>query len=261
MKQNHQGQEAIRLLGVRIDDFPLEELLLIMTGIVSQKKKVIVSNVNVQAINIAFEQVWFQKFLNQSDIVFCDGYGIWLGGLLKGRRFRHRYTPPDWIDRLGTAGNGQMSFYFLGAQPGIAERASMRLQKRLPEIRILGTHDGYFNKSKDSHETSEVISLINQLKPNILLVGFGMPMQERWIMENWNDLQVNIVMPVGALFDYLAGELPRSPRWMTEHGLEWLGRLIIEPGRLWKRYLVGNPLFLWRVFIHEMLGIPIQHKS
>jgi N-acetylglucosaminyldiphosphoundecaprenol N-acetyl-beta-D-mannosaminyltransferase len=88
-----------------------------------------------------------------------------------------------------------------------------------------------------------------------------MPMQERWIMENWNDLQVNIVMPVGALFDYLAGELPRAPRWMTEHGLEWLGRLIIEPGRLWKRYLVGNPLFLWRVFIHELLGIPIQHKS
>jgi N-acetylglucosaminyldiphosphoundecaprenol N-acetyl-beta-D-mannosaminyltransferase len=261
MKQNHKGKETIRLLGVEIDDLPLEELLKKMTEIVSRNKRVIVSNVNVQAINIAFEQVWFQKFLNQSDIVFCDGYGIWLGGLLTGRRFHYRYTPPDWIDRLGASGNGQLSFYFLGSQPGIAERASMRLQRRLSKFRILGTHDGYFNKSKNSHENSEVISLINQLKPNILLVGFGMPMQERWIMENWNDLQVNIVMPVGALFDYLAGELPRAPRWMTEHGLEWLGRLIIEPGRLWKRYLVGNPLFLWRVFIHELLGIPIQHKS
>ncbi len=85
-----------------------------------------------------------------------------------------------------------------------------------------------------------------------------MPLQEQWILENFNDLQVNIIMPVGAMFDYVAGDVVRAPQWMTDHGFEWLGRLIIEPRRLWKRYIVGNPLFLWRIFIHEILGKPLS---
>jgi N-acetylglucosaminyldiphosphoundecaprenol N-acetyl-beta-D-mannosaminyltransferase len=84
------------------------------------------------------------------------------------------------------------------------------------------------------------------------VVGFGMPAQEKWILENWNSLNVHIVFPVGAFFDYLAGDVVRAPRWMTDHGLEWLGRLLIEPRRLWKRYVIGNPLFIWRVLLQKL---------
>jgi N-acetylglucosaminyldiphosphoundecaprenol N-acetyl-beta-D-mannosaminyltransferase len=239
-----------------VDDFPLERLLQVISERVLNNGRAIISYVNAHALNIAFEKKWFGNFLNSSDIVFCDGFGIWLGGWLTGQRIHHRYTPPDWIDRLAAAGNGQLSFYFLGAGPGIAERAGSMLQAMAPDCRLLGTHHGFFDKAKSSPENLEVIHQINTAKPNVLLVGFGMPAQERWIMENWDDLQVNIAMPVGALFDYLAGETPRAPRAMTDNGLEWLGRLIIEPRRLWKRYIIGNPLFIWRIIVHDVFGIP-----
>jgi N-acetylglucosaminyldiphosphoundecaprenol N-acetyl-beta-D-mannosaminyltransferase len=81
-----------------------------------------------------------------------------------------------------------------------------------------------------------------------------MPLQERWLMENWDHIDANVALTGGAVFDYVSGELQRAPRWMTDNGLEWLGRLLIEPRRLWKRYLIGNPLFIWRV-LKQRLGL------
>lgn len=97
-----------------------------------------------------------------------------------------------------------------------------------------------------------VIEKINKVRPNILLVGFGMPVQEYWLQENWEKIDTNIALTGGAVFDYLSGELRRAPRWMTDHGLEWLGRLIIEPRRLWKRYIIGLPLFFLRVLLFKL---------
>ena len=83
--------------------------------------------------------------------------------------------------------------------------------------------------------------------PDILIVGFGMPLQERWLMQNWENLDARVALTGGAVFDYVSGEVRRGPRVLTDNGFEWLARFLIEPGRLWRRYLVGNPLFLWRV--------------
>jgi N-acetylglucosaminyldiphosphoundecaprenol N-acetyl-beta-D-mannosaminyltransferase len=129
----------------------------------------------------------------------------------------------------------------------VADKAAANLKARYPDLRIVGTHHGYFDKTQGCAENEAVIEQINTVKPNILIVGFGMPLQERWLMENWDRIDANVALTGGAVFDYVSGELRRAPRWMTENGLEWLGRLIIEPRRLWKRYLIGNPIFLWRV--------------
>jgi N-acetylglucosaminyldiphosphoundecaprenol N-acetyl-beta-D-mannosaminyltransferase len=251
--------KSITLLGVHIDDQSLDGLLMQISNIISTGNRAVISYVNIHAMNIAYEQTWFREFLNQSDFVFCDGFGIMIGGLLTGNQIHHRYTPPDWIDQLIGVDEGEYSFFFLGGQPGMAERAGTVLKRRNPHLKILGTHHGYFDKEKWSPENKLVINQINESIPNLLLVGFGMPMQERWILENFGDLKVNIVMPVGAMFDFIAGDIPRAPRWMTDHGFEWLGRLLVEPRRLWKRYLIGNPLFFWRVFIHEILGKPMPN--
>jgi N-acetylglucosaminyldiphosphoundecaprenol N-acetyl-beta-D-mannosaminyltransferase len=101
-------------------------------------------------------------------------------------------------------------------------------------------------------ENREVVARINRAVPDILLVGFGMPLQEKWIAENRAGLDASVIMTVGAAFDYLAGEVRRAPRWATTRGLEWLGRLLVEPHRLWRRYLIGNPLFFWRVFLQKL---------
>ena len=99
-----------------------------------------------------------------------------------------------------------------------------------------------------------MVAQINVASPGVLLVGFGMPTQEIWLDANWPDLTVNVALTVGALFDYVAAAVPRAPRWATDNGLEWLGRLLIEPRRLGRRYLVGNPLFVWRVLGQRLRG-------
>jgi N-acetylglucosaminyldiphosphoundecaprenol N-acetyl-beta-D-mannosaminyltransferase len=136
-------------------------------------------------------------------------------------------------------------------------RASLSLPpnataRNIPGLEIAGIQHGYFDKTAGSSENEAVVALINQVKPDILVIGFGMPLQERWLLENWDRLDAKVAIPIGAGFDYLAGVTPRAPRWMTDHGLEWLGRLIIEPRRLWKRYIIGNPLFFYRLVKYQL---------
>jgi N-acetylglucosaminyldiphosphoundecaprenol N-acetyl-beta-D-mannosaminyltransferase len=187
--------------------------------------------------------------------VFCDGFGVKLAAGILGMGAIERFTPPDWFPRLAELCVREgFRLYLLGAQPGTAHQAAASLSQRHPGLNIVGTGHGYFDKRVGSPENQAVLENIRAAKPHILIVGFGMPAQERWISENWDDLTANVILPVGAAIDYLAGSIPRAPAWMTGHGLEWLGRLVIEPRRLWKRYLVGNPLFFWRVF-KQRLGL------
>ena len=117
------------------------------------------------------------------------------------------------------------------------------MKERYPELEIAGVRHGYFDRS----ENEAVVEEINAAAPDILLVGLGMPLQERWLMENRQRLDVGVALTGGAVFDYVSGRVRRGPRLLTRGGLEWLARLLAEPRRLWRRYLVGNPLFLLRV--------------
>jgi len=243
------------VLGVRVHSLTLTDLINCVMQVVASDQKVVIANVNAHALNLAFELPFLRGFFNDAEIVFCDGFGVVLAAYIMGKRPPERMTPPDWIWELARAAQSRnVSFYFLGARPGVADKAAQRLLQRFPTLRIVGVHHGYFDKSCASAENEAVIEGINAVKPNILLVGLGMPLQERWLMENLDRLEANVAFPVGALFDYLSGELPRAPRWVTDHGLEWLGRLVVEPRRLWRRYLIGNPLFLWRV-LKQKLGL------
>jgi len=207
------------------------------------------------SVNLAYEQPWLRDFFDQADIVRLDGAGVRLGAWVLGYRTPPRMTWADFAWSLAElASTRGYSLFLLGARPGVAEIAGDRLKTRFPDLRIAGIHHGYFDKTPGSPENEAVIAQINAVKPNILIVGFGMPLQERWLMENWDRIDANVALTGGAVFDYVSGELKRAPRWMTDHGLEWLGRLIIEPRRLWKRYLIGNPLFLWRV-LKQRLGL------
>ncbi len=101
-----------------------------------------------------------------------------------------------------------------------------------------------------------MLAEINRLEPDILVVGFGMPLQELWLKENWDRLQVHVGLTGGAVFDYISGRLRRPPQFLVDHGLEWLGRLLIDPRRLWRRYLLGIPLFTWRVIRQRLRRQP-----
>lgn len=165
-----------------------------------------------------------------------------------GYRLPERVTYADWIWELASVAESRgWTIFFLGAKEGVAEKAAEKLTDRHPDLKIVGCHHGYFDKRPNSAENLSVLERINSGEPNILVVGFGMPRQEQWLSENWKNIDANVAMTGGAVFDYASGELKRGPDWMTQRGLEWFARLIIEPYRLWRRYLIGNPLFIWRV--------------
>ena len=241
-----------KLLEIIFEDLSISELLFFLNNAVENNNKSIISNLNIQAVNLSFKYPWFREFFNLSDIVFCDGFGIILGAKILGHNIKHRNTPPDWILLLAKmSAENNYSMAFLGSNPGITKKTADVLKKDNPTLNIPFNHHGYFNKTPGHPENEAVVQSINSVKPDILLVGFGMPIQEKWIMENFERLDVKVFLPVGAAFDYVSGNVRRAPRWMTDHGLEWLGRLIIEPRRLWKRYIIGIPVFFYRILLQK----------
>jgi len=241
-------RSSINLLGAKLTLLDWDGLIQTVGEAASSGRKVLVASGNVFSFNLAYEKPWVRDFLNRADIVRLEGEGLRWGARILGYQTPRRIVFADWIWNLAAmAAREGFSFFLLGSRPGVADKAAARLRERFPNLRIAGTHHGYFDKTPGSAENEAVIQQINAARPNILFVGFGMPLQERWLADNWERLDVNVALTCGALFDYVSGELRRSPKWLNDHGLEWLGRLIIEPRRLWRRYLIGNPLFLWRV--------------
>ena len=139
-----------------------------------------------------------------------------------------------------------LRLFLLGARPGIAEATAENMRKRFPGLDICGTRHGYFDRA----QTRQVISEINRSGADIVLVAMGVPHQELWIDAHRQHLDARVLMGVGGLFDFYSGRISRAPVWVRELGMEWGWRILQEPGRMWKRYVIGNPLFLYRVWRH-----------
>lgn len=243
------------ILGVRVTALKVPDLHRLIAATIDGGEKALMLNVNAHALNLAYELDWLRQFFNQGTVVFPDGTGALFAARIKGFAFEERVTYADWMWSLAEfCSERDYTMYLLGSREGVAEEAAAALQESAPSLRVLGTHHGYFDKSPTSPQNQEVVEEINRLRPDILIVGFGNPLQERWFSQNWDELGVHVGLTAGAVFDYVSGRLPRAPRWLSEHGLEWLGRLIIEPRRLWRRYLIGIPKFCWRVLM-ETVGL------
>jgi N-acetylglucosaminyldiphosphoundecaprenol N-acetyl-beta-D-mannosaminyltransferase len=239
---------AIDVLGVGVDPITVDGLHAQIARLVRTRRLGLIFNVNAHCLNLCHEDSALRDALNSADIVICDGAGVMLAARMLGGRIPVRITYAAWIWRLAdfAAAEG-FSLYFLGARPGVAQEAAGRLRERYPGLRIVGVRHGYFDHSAGSDENEAVLQEINTAAPDILLAGLGMPLQERWLTQNRQRLEAGVALSGGAVFDYVSGRLRRGPRLLTESGFEWLARLLNEPRRLWRRYLLGNPLFLLRV--------------
>ena len=249
-----QSYDEITLLKTKFHKVRVCQLIDYIVKAAQIEKKTIVGNVNVKSMNLAYELPWYQEFLNNSDLVFCDGFGVLLGAKLLGYPIEsgHRMTCPDYIENFALACEEQnVSLFLLAGKPGVVDQTITKLTSIAPKLHIQG-HHGYFEKS--GAENDIVIQKINEFKPGILYVGFGMPLQERWILDNINQIEARVFLPLGACLDFYTGSVYRGPRWMTDRGLEWLTRLFVEPQRLWERYILGNPLFFYRVLKERIAG-------
>jgi len=139
--------------------------------------------------------------------------------------------------------------FYLGSKPGVAERGAEILQQRFSGLQIATAH-GYFDARPDSQENQAILAAINTYQPHVLMVGMSMPRQEHWVLDNLDRLRANAILPAGAAIDYVAGAVPTPPRWAGRWGLEWLFRLVAEPGRLWRRYFV-EPWFVLMLVLSE----------
>jgi len=244
----HPEEQRVNILGVWVDALTVAGLHAKILGIVRERGHALVLHANVHGLNLCCRDPELRAFFNSAPVVFCDGVGVVLGARILGGRLPGRITYADWAWRLAAFAEAErFSVYLLGARPGVAEEAARQLEARYPGLQIVGVRHGFFDHAAGSPESEAVVREINGARPDILLVGLGMPLQEYWLMKNRLRLQAGVALTGGAVFDYVSGGLRRGPRALTDTGFEWLARLLVEPRRLWRRYLIGNPLFLLRV--------------
>jgi N-acetylglucosaminyldiphosphoundecaprenol N-acetyl-beta-D-mannosaminyltransferase len=245
--------QSVEFLGITVTGVTVEELNQIIQTAVIERKKWILANHNLHSLYLFHHNDKLRKFFSRARLAHPDGMSIIALARLFGYQLsrEQRVTYVDWVRPLmKKASEKEWRVLFIGGKPGVGHQASQILCKEYPGL-DLKVHHGYFDRRQESKENRELLAFINSARPHILMVGMGMPLQEEWILENLEKLEVNIILPSGACMDYVAGEAPTPPRWMGRVGIEWLYRLCAEPRRLWRRYLV-EPLFICRLIIKDI---------
>jgi N-acetylglucosaminyldiphosphoundecaprenol N-acetyl-beta-D-mannosaminyltransferase len=234
--------------GVEIVNTTMSEAIDWIEQRVQQQQKSLLAFVNPDCLNIAYKNTDYHQILQNADRVLPDGIGLNIGCRMLNQALMANVNGTDLFPKLceRAAQNGH-SLFLLGGLENVAELCAQAMQQRYPGLLIAGVQNGYFTAEQES----QIIETINNSGANILLVGFGVPRQEFWIAKHYQQLKPTVCFGVGGLFDYYSGRIPRAPVWMREIGLEWSWRLIQEPGRMWRRYIIGNPLFLYRVWLQR----------
>jgi len=255
-------QQRYLLLWVQVDAVDVSILNSLICSQIEKGKKVIIANHNFHSIFLFHHDEKMRCFYTNASYTHIDSMPLVYLGRLLGLPLqrKHRVAYIDWIRPLmAEAANHGWRVFFLGGKPGVGEKAAQILKKEFPGLQIRTAH-GYFDAHPESPENRERLRLINEFKPHILLVGMGMPRQEHWILDNFEQLQANVILNCGACMDFVAGEQPTPPRWLGALGLEWLYRLLSDPKRLWRRYLV-EPWFVLKLFVKEFWRRRILRKS
>ena len=183
--------------------------------------------------------------VNECDIINIDGMGVVLGARFMGHAVQERVAGVDlFINLLAMAQERGFPVFFLGAKEEVVAETSRRMHARFPNLKIAGHHHGYFWDNE-----SAVVDTIRASGARLLFVAITSPKKENFINRWREKLGVDFVMGVGGTFDVMSGKVKRAPVWMQRYGLEWLYRVIQEPGRMWKRYLVTNTQFAWMLLV------------
>ncbi len=237
---------TVEVLGVRIDALTWLELRERVIAACAATTPTTVMYANVHVLNTAQRTPALVDALRAADIVYCDGEGIRVAARIQGESLPARMTGADFIWDLGERlAETRTPLYWVGGADRTAEVAMTRMAERFPGLVVAGTHHGFF--AKDGPETDELIARINAANPKVVFVGMGTPVQELWIHLHRARIAAPVVWCIGATADFIAGVQPRGPDFLTQHGFEWLARLVSDPRRLFGRYVLGNPLFLARV--------------
>jgi N-acetylglucosaminyldiphosphoundecaprenol N-acetyl-beta-D-mannosaminyltransferase len=214
---------------------------------------------NPHSLVTASKDSAFMLALQNADLLIPDGAGIVLAAKILNLPIQERIAGSDFFLALSDAAekNRGLRYFFLGSREDVLKRICERLSREYPSVEVCGTFSPPYKEEFDDDDNKTMIDLINAAKPDVLWVGMTAPKQEKWIFKNREKLSVPFIAAIGAVFDFYAGTIKRpSPLWQRL-GLEWLGRFIQEPRRLWRRNFVSMPIFLYWVLkekLHQMFG-------
>jgi N-acetylglucosaminyldiphosphoundecaprenol N-acetyl-beta-D-mannosaminyltransferase len=235
-------RSSLYVLGVRVDDVTTDEVLALIERFIIECTPHQICTVNPEFVMRGQQDELFRNIINNAAVCLPDGIGLLWAAKRLGHPLRERVAGSDLVGQIAArAALLGWRLYFLGAAPGVADKAAAILQARHPGLVIAGTFPG----SPAPAEEEDIVERIRAARPEVLLVAFGAPAQDVWIARNQPRLNVPVAMGVGGSLDFIAGVAQRAPVWIQRIGLEWLYRLIREPWR-WRRQL-ALPRFVWHV--------------
>lgn len=244
------GTRARAILDVNIEVSTFEEAAAFLDERIGRRERTIVTFANAHTLNRLRSEKRAQS-LGRNLVLFNDGIGVDIASwLLFGKRFPENLNGTDFVPRYLRHTRHPLRIFLLGAKAGVAERAAARFAADFPQHTIGGCRDGYFGPG----EVGRVVADIRNSRADLLLAAMGNLEQELWLAEHLADTGCTLGFGVGGLFDFVAGVVPRAPSWVRALHMEWLYRMLQEPRRLWRRYLVGMPIFLFRVMRQWLAG-------
>jgi N-acetylglucosaminyldiphosphoundecaprenol N-acetyl-beta-D-mannosaminyltransferase len=243
--------EKENILGVNVAIVNQAELLDAIAHFAGKKQVANINYLNVYGSNLAHKDAEFRTVLNDSDIVFCDGFGIKLGAKILGKKLGARMSPPDWIDELFSLCEARSyKVFFVGDEEEVVSLFLAKVKSAFPKLDIVGWSHGFFNQSGAENEA--LVKRNNKSCADVIITGMGMPLQEKWAWQNRDSFDKGVFLATGAMFRWYSGYEKRCSKWISNHGFEWLARLVSNPKKLWRRYVVGNPFFLGRIMLERL---------
>lgn len=229
------------LLNTYINNLTMSETVEAIEKMIEEERKSYVVAINVDVVMKIESDSYLKEIVDNADMVLVDGKPlVWISKLY-GKPLKAKISGSDLVPILCevSAQKGYRMF-IIGGKDGIAEQAKKRLEEKYPDIQIVGTYAPPMGFEKDKKELSKINGMISEMKPDLLITCFGCPKQEKWIYENINRYDAKVSVCAGATVDFLAGNVKRAPRWMSEHGLEWFYRFLQEPKRMFRRYFIDD---------------------
>jgi len=214
-------------------------------------RKLLITTINANAYNVAQTDKKFAEALHASDILLPDGISVVFAVRILKQKRLYKIAGADLfqyeMNKLNKTGG---KCFFLGSNIATLNKIEANANKVYPNVKIF-TYSPPYVKEFSEDESLKMISEINKVEPDVLFIGMTAPKQEKWAFQHYDKLKVGHIGCIGAVFDFFAGNIKRAPRWMINIGLEWLYRLLKEPRRMWRRYLIGNTKFMYSIMIEK----------
>jgi N-acetylglucosaminyldiphosphoundecaprenol N-acetyl-beta-D-mannosaminyltransferase len=242
----------VNVLGVGVSALTLQQTLRLIDAWIAEGTRHYICVTGVHGVMESQRDESLRRIHNAADLVTPDGMPlVWLSRLAGHKQVERVYGPDLLLACCEASESTGHRHYFYGGAPGVPERLVQSLARRFPKLNIAGAESPPFHQLSPD-EDAAAVARINDARPDIVWVGLGCPRQERWMNAHVGRLSAAVSIGVGAAFDFVAGVKRQAPRWMQRSGLEWAFRLASEPRRLGLRYLLNNPLFIWKAGLQAM---------